>query len=692
MAGFKFDNNGRLIFSGTVNAGGNAYKVETNGAGGLKVSTPASPTAPAQTVATYSTPQQTTYIDDAGNKKAGITVKHGPSAGTGAAGTGGTYTLEQTHHNIRNPGVNNTVQPSGGAVSVGGQQPAAGAVMTTYTDQKGNKYTGYIIDGKTYTDAAGTQEVPQGSYVTDAQGRVWSKGTGWGGASRLVYSPLAEDHYDPVANANNTKVLPISTPDGFTGYVTAQPDAGVYYIESSNHSILGYVDSAGQVHMKNLGTGGYEDAMAASAMDAIKGSGYEFNGNGIAKIATGHDQNMNRTYLINQYAAALDRGEDGADILRQLGYTGEATPGRSAQSGQGEQLYKAYVAGTSGTGGTDGGTGSGALSELYGQLDEVESLLSSALAANNATQAQQLELLRSRIQAQINNLNEQYQGLNRQLYVDYMRSRRDLPQQLAAQGYTGGLRESSLLGLETAYGEQLARNERERLSDITDIENGGRENEIQLAIENAKAQQEAQELAYDRAAKIRAAILEQQNYYDQLEREDRQRAEDQAQAQVSALLGARGDVSALGADVLTKAGYTPEYVQAMADAAAKTKTEEPKLTYAQVNDAIKNGNLTPQVLADYEYYYGAPYQQPAAATPVYTPAYNPTPSPTATPTMTSAGLTQGVRNIIKNGGAYAFEDAVDYAAANAKRAGLTDEEAAAIAASVIAEYAGQTRK
>ena len=234
-----------------------------------------------------------------------------------------------------------------------------------------------------------------------------------------------------------------------------------------------------------------------------------------------------------------------------------------------------------------------------------------------------------------------------------MKSRRDLPQLLAAQGYTGGLRESSMLGLETAYGENLAQNERERMSGIRSIEAGGLDNELTLAIENAKAQQDAEDRAYERAAKIRAAIIEQKNYEDKQEREARQQEQQLAQQQINAYLSAGGDPAGIPADLLAISGLSSSYVGAIADNVARQRQQEdqalaqqqissylkaggtysgipddllaasgysteyikalsgenqPKLTAAQVNSAIKDGNLTPQVLADYEYYYGQPYQ------------------------------------------------------------------------------------
>ena len=161
--------------------------------------------------------------------------------------------------------------------------------------------------------------------------------------------------------------------------------------------------------------------------------------------------------------------------------------------------------------------------QLRDQLAQVDALLEQARSSNDDAYALQLEQLRNRIQLQIDSLNEQYQGINRQLYVDYMMGRRDLPQQLAAMGYTGGLRESSLLNLQNNYEGQLAENERSRLAGIRDIESGGLDKELTLGIENIKDNQQAQDKAYDRATAVRAQMLSQLNRIEDLSREDARR-------------------------------------------------------------------------------------------------------------------------------------------------------------------------
>ena len=92
--------------------------------------------------------------------------------------------------------------------------------------------------------------------------------------------------------------------------------------------------------------------------------------------------------------------------------------------------------------------------------------------------AKRLEYLNSDTQRQINNLNADYEGMNTQLYRDYMKSKKTLPQQLSAQGISGGLSESTNLGLETLYHDRLLQNEKQRQRGIGDIEAKGSSNAL----------------------------------------------------------------------------------------------------------------------------------------------------------------------------------------------------------------------
>lgn len=130
--------------------------------------------------------------------------------------------------------------------------------------------------------------------------------------------------------------------------------------------------------------------------------------------------------------------------------------------------------------------------------------------------------------AQIDALNRGYQGTNRQLYQDYMQQQRTLPQQMAAQGYTGGLTESSRLRLGNAYEEALYGNEQARL---------GQEAEYNDALNQR---------LYEAQATADAANAEaRQRYYDQVAalREQRQQQQREDLERRAATMAAAGDFS-----------------------------------------------------------------------------------------------------------------------------------------------------
>ena len=118
---------------------------------------------------------------------------------------------------------------------------------------------------------------------------------------------------------------------------------------------------------------------------------------------------------------------------------------------------------------------------------------------------------------QIAALAAQYAGTNRQLYRDYMETKKALPQQLAAMGYSGGMSESARLRLGMSYEEALAENERARIAGVAGINSAQAQNIYE--IEAAAAEANRQALAQQNAQLI---ALEQERYsYEQAMKEAR---------------------------------------------------------------------------------------------------------------------------------------------------------------------------
>jgi len=164
--------------------------------------------------------------------------------------------------------------------------------------------------------------------------------------------------------------------------------------------------------------------------------------------------------------------------------------------------------------GSDGSKKSGVTNPTPGQTPQFYTDLGNLyqkayddqIAANNAA----LEEARARAQeatdAQIAALAEQYAGTNRQLYRDYMNSRRVLPQQMAAMGYNGGLSESSLLRLNNSYEEGLNENERARLAQEAAYNQALQQNLYDAGVRTNEANQAARQNLYSQQAALQEAI------------------------------------------------------------------------------------------------------------------------------------------------------------------------------------------
>lgn len=144
-------------------------------------------------------------------------------------------------------------------------------------------------------------------------------------------------------------------------------------------------------------------------------------------------------------------------------------------------------------------------------------LYDEAVAANDAQAALAAERAAAAADEQLAALAAEYEGTNRQLYRDYMQTQRVLPQQLAAQGYSGGLSESARLRLGISYQDALARNEQARIAAAAGIGSERAQTEYEIAAAAAEANRQA--LANQNAQLI---ALEQERYqYDQALKEAR---------------------------------------------------------------------------------------------------------------------------------------------------------------------------
>lgn len=142
------------------------------------------------------------------------------------------------------------------------------------------------------------------------------------------------------------------------------------------------------------------------------------------------------------------------------------------------------------------------------------------------TRAQELAVKQAvaQVMAQKPLIEQSYDDLAREAYVSNQLAMRDMPQQLAAMGYTGGMTESSLTGLLNTYQNTLSEGERARYNALLGLENDAAN--IQATGDIAIAQnaaQYAQQLA-DYYQYLQSLQAQQQQFYDSLAYQQQQDA------------------------------------------------------------------------------------------------------------------------------------------------------------------------
>lgn len=122
-------------------------------------------------------------------------------------------------------------------------------------------------------------------------------------------------------------------------------------------------------------------------------------------------------------------------------------------------------------------------------------------------------------------VNQNADSAQQQAYINYMMSKRDLPQALVAQGLTGGMSESALAGMYNSYGNNrntIDRGRNESLAALLDTLNSNRSSALQSynsQLSAAEQQKMAYQMQLEQAlANGSAEIL--QNKYDTLQNLD----------------------------------------------------------------------------------------------------------------------------------------------------------------------------
>lgn len=144
----------------------------------------------------------------------------------------------------------------------------------------------------------------------------------------------------------------------------------------------------------------------------------------------------------------------------------------------------------------------------------IEQMYSSASAQQETAQRAAIEQAVNDLSGQKTGIVQSYDDLYKQLYLERRRAEKNLPQQLAAMGISGGMSESSALGIQNNYANALLQGEQEKLSTLSDIDRAIAD--ARLTGEIGIAQQAAQ-LAMDKLSAYGSyvnGLMNQQQYYN----------------------------------------------------------------------------------------------------------------------------------------------------------------------------------
>lgn len=280
---------------------------------------------------------------------------------------------------------------------------------------------------------------------------------------------------------------------------------------------------------------------------------------------------------------------------------------------------------------TIGAQGNGTSEELEALRRELQQLYGEQGSYAQALAAQQ-EANRANVQKAVGSLQDQkrdtetsYANMFRQLYLNKMKSQKNIGQQLAAQGKTGGAAESTLLGLDTSYSDALRQGEQGRIGALGDLDRAITDAELTGDIANAEL---AAANAKERTDSYADVLRDLMDRYDQqnaqntaYEREDADNARAYAYKTAMQLLQSGSMASD---ELLESAGISKADAQAMVAAVAAQRaatkssgrTTTPSKTRAAVSREILLSNgYDEDAWRDLEAYYGLTRDRIAQADP-----------------------------------------------------------------------------
>lgn len=242
------------------------------------------------------------------------------------------------------------------------------------------------------------------------------------------------------------------------------------------------------------------------------------------------------------------------------------------------------------------------LKNVFGGGGSYSKALEQQQAANKAN----VEKAVSTLNAQKTSTDKSYADMFKQLYLEKMKAKKNIGQQMAAQGITGGAAESTMLGLNTQYEDALRKGEESRIGAQSDLDKAIANARLTGDISNAQLAADSAKQQATSYANILQNLINRQDNLDAVEREEANNAKAYAY-QIAMQLLQSGNMAS--DELLSSAGISKADAASIVAAAKRKNGAVTKPTAAQAELALRaaiNGDRSESVRSIIESYYAMP--------------------------------------------------------------------------------------
>lgn len=439
-----------------------------------------------------------------------------------------------------------------------------------------------------YADWLSTGKTGNSNILTDSHGRLlgtldYGAFTGTAGSPILDVPIIYSELYGPnrTYGYNLDQILANLDAAGQSGAASYLRNA---IAEGNTAKVQAVMEQIGQYNSVGGLDAAYAEYLATGRhTDMSNPSWYSNFGTDTANVDSA---SANAKAVIRGLEAQGIQGDAGMYLsLLDAMNTSKANGEAYSASGRGNSLGSSGLGAAAGGNDLSGGQNMGDdfWSNLISQTEAGYENMGSSLRDAISAQTQQTV---NEYERQKETIGGEYEDLYRQLYLDRRQGERRLPQMLAAQGQSGGMTESAALQLQNQYALALAKGEKERIRQISDLDSAISDAKLSGTIAAAQSDAQVQQAALSAYQNLMSSMRSEQLTLEQMEQSrqqwqaefelsrqqwEREYAMAEAQYKQTVAAQAKADLQAKADNLATygdfsgykELGYTDAQVQAM---------------------------------------------------------------------------------------------------------------------------------